>query len=168
MRSSSDFDEFYRACAPRLTVQVYALTGDWAEAQDCVQEAFVRAWQRWERLTRYDEPAAWVRTVAIREAISRWRRGRRGAKALLGLDAPVGSPAPSPDAVDLARALDVLPHPQRIAVVLHYLCGASIGEIAELTSAPTGTVKARLSRARTTLGALLTEHDRSVPEANHA
>lgn len=167
VRSSEDFDDFYLACAPRLTAQLYAITGDWTEAQDCVQEAFVKAWQRWSRIAGYEEPAAWVRRVAIREAISRWRRGRRGAKALLGVDPPLTTPAPSSDGVDVARALATLPVVQRAAVVLHHLCGVSVDEIASITGAPTGTVKARLSRGRTALGHLLAEHDFPAPEANH-
>jgi DNA-directed RNA polymerase specialized sigma24 family protein len=59
------FDAFYAASAPRLVRQLHAMTGDLTEAQDCVQEAFARAWQRWPRLERriaskprtVDEPA---------------------------------------------------------------------------------------------------------------
>jgi RNA polymerase sigma-70 factor, ECF subfamily len=43
------FDEFYAATAPRLVGQLFLLTRDMAEAQDCVQEAYSRAWQRWDR-----------------------------------------------------------------------------------------------------------------------
>jgi len=44
------FDDFYRATSRRVLHHVYALTGDLAEAQDCVQEAYARAWQRWTML----------------------------------------------------------------------------------------------------------------------
>lgn len=49
---SEDFDAFYTATAKRLVATVYAVTGDLAEAEDAVQEAYVRAWQRWDRLAR--------------------------------------------------------------------------------------------------------------------
>ncbi|MEU9965255.1 sigma factor [Streptomyces malaysiensis] len=44
---------------------VYAATGDLAEAEDAVQEAYARAWQRWDRLTAEGDPTPWVRTVAL-------------------------------------------------------------------------------------------------------
>jgi DNA-directed RNA polymerase specialized sigma24 family protein len=56
-----DFDSFYRASRSRLLGFVYALTGDVAEAQDAVQEAFVRAWQRWSTVSEHADPEAWVR-----------------------------------------------------------------------------------------------------------
>src|SRR5688572_19943342 len=46
-RRVEEFDAFYAATAAALVRQVFAVTGDLAEAQDCVQEAYARAWQRW-------------------------------------------------------------------------------------------------------------------------
>ena len=60
------FDEFYRGSRQRLLGFVYVLTGDLAEAQDAVQEAYVRAWQRWSTVSAYEEPEAWVRVVDTR------------------------------------------------------------------------------------------------------
>jgi RNA polymerase sigma-70 factor (ECF subfamily) len=51
-----DFDEFYRDAYARLVGQVFVLTGDLGAAQDAVQEAFVRAWSRWDRVSGYDAP----------------------------------------------------------------------------------------------------------------
>ena len=70
------FDDFYHAHFRGLTVQLYAYTGDLPQAQDLVQEAFCRALDRWDRLVRYEDPAAWVRRVAWNLARSRWRRLR--------------------------------------------------------------------------------------------
>ena len=67
----ASFDEFYAANFQRLTLQLYAYTGDVGQAQDAVQEAFSRAWPRWSRLVEYDNPAAWVRRVALNVARSR-------------------------------------------------------------------------------------------------
>jgi len=68
------FDEFYQGGRQRLLGYVFLLTGDLAEAQDVVQEAYMRAWRHWSTIHRYDDPEAWMRMVANRIAISRWRR----------------------------------------------------------------------------------------------
>src|SRR5262245_2569754 len=73
------FDAFYAAQFRRVSAQIHAYLGDLAEAQDVVQEAFTRAWPRWERIRRYEDPAAWVRRVAWNLATSRWRRLRTAA-----------------------------------------------------------------------------------------
>ncbi len=83
MSTEAEFDAFYAATAKRLVATVYAMTGDLAEAEDAVQEAYARAWQRWGRLTPEGDPLRWVRTVASRLAISSWRRTRNRLRAQL-------------------------------------------------------------------------------------
>lgn len=75
--TEAEFDAFYATAFPRLTGQLYAFTGDHGEAQDVVQEAFVRAWDRRRDFLAEGAPEAWIRTVAMRLAVSRWRRARR-------------------------------------------------------------------------------------------
>ena len=71
MPDSEGFDEFYRGSRQRLLGFVYVLTGNLAEAQDAVQEAYIRAWQRWSTVRGYDDPEAWLRVVASRIAVNR-------------------------------------------------------------------------------------------------
>ena len=75
--TEADFDAFYRGTARRVIHLVYASTGDLTLAQDCTQEAYARAWQQWSTVHTYDDPLAWVRTVARRLAISAWRKTHR-------------------------------------------------------------------------------------------
>lgn len=161
MRDEAGFARFYGEHAPRLVRALHALTGDVAEAQDCTQEAFARAWQRWPSVGAYDAPEAWVRQVAWRLAVSRFRRSRRGHDLLAGQRPPDPVPALGPDHVALVRALRTLPPAQRQAVVLHHLLGLSVEELARDTSAPVSTVKARLRRGRAALAAQLTEQGAS-------
>ena len=155
------FDDFYAATAPSTVRALHAMTGDLAEAQDVVQEAYARAWQRWSALARYDAPEAWVRTVAWRLAVSRARRARVGLGKLRRLGPPPDLPAVDADRVALVRALGAVPEAQRRAVVLHHVLGLSVAEVAAETGAPEGTVKARLSRGRTALAALLSDEEPS-------
>jgi RNA polymerase sigma-70 factor (ECF subfamily) len=154
---AAGFDAFYATHAAALVRQLHAMTGDLGEAQDCVQEGFARAWQRWDAVGRYDAPEAWVRQVAWRLAVSRFRRLSSGRRAARRHGPPPDVPALSPDRVALVAALAGLPPAQRRAVVLHHVAGLSVQEVADETGAPTGTVKARLSRGRAALAAALTD-----------
>ena len=147
---ADEFDEFYATSFPRVVRQVFAMIGNWAEAQDCVQEAFVRAWTDRARLDRDGSPEAWVRTTAYRLAVSRWRRLRKDSRAA---DRSLAPPTPydDPRLEALLDALATLPLEQRRTLVLHHLCDLSVAQVARETGAPEGTVKARLSRGRSAL-----------------
>jgi RNA polymerase sigma-70 factor (ECF subfamily) len=152
---SDDFDAFYLATGARVVHQVYAVCGDLGDAQDAVQEAYARAWARWPRLSGYDDPEAWVRTVAWRLAANRWRSLRRWLSARARLDAPAPAGEPSPDRVAIVTALRRLPEVQRRIVVLHYIGDLSVAQIVATTGIPAGTVKVYLARARAALAPLL-------------
>ena len=155
--AADDFDSFAATRGPAVVRAVHAMTGDLPLAQDCVQEALARAWQRWSTVGGYDDPAAWVRQVAWRLAVSRLRRARAGVGLLRRHGPPPDVAELGPDRVALVAALRRLPDAQRRALVLHHLCDLSVEQVAAETGAPVGTVKARLSRGRTALAALLTD-----------
>ena len=164
-RDSADFDAFYTAAVRRVVLYLYAVSGDRSDAQDIAQEAFARAWQHWAKVSRYDDPEAWVRTVAWRLMVNRFRALRRwfAAQGRLGslVEATAG---PSPDRVAVMAALQRLPKPQRQVVALHHLLDMPVADIAANLGVPVGTVKARLSRARATLAGLLGEHDEEIDD----
>lgn len=147
----AEFDAFYQRSFVRLVGQLYAMIGDFAEAQDVVQEAFVRAWDRRSQLAAAEHPEAWVRTVAWRLAVSRWRRAQNAIAAWRRLGPPADIEAPELHNVALVTALRRIPEAQRRVIVLHHLCDLSVEQIAAETRAPTGTVKAQLSRGRAAL-----------------
>jgi len=156
--AAAAFDEFYRASAQRVVHVVYASTGDLELARDSTQEAFARAWQRWDQVSTADEPLAWVRTVARRIAISAWRKDTNRTRAMERhgpLDGPAG---PSEDRVAVVAALRRLGDDIRETLALHYLADLSVEEIARQTGSPAGTIKARLHRGRAQLARTL--HDR--------
>jgi RNA polymerase sigma-70 factor, ECF subfamily len=160
--ADDSFDAFYRASRQRVFDAVYAMSGNAAEAQDAVHEAYARAWQRWSKVGDYGNPEAWVRTVARRIAVSRWRKTRNRLAAHRRHGEPPPVPGPDADSVALMTALAQLPEAQRVAIVLHYLVGLPVAQVAVETGAPEGTVKARLARGRRALAGLLQD-----PEDTH-
>jgi RNA polymerase sigma-70 factor (ECF subfamily) len=154
------FAVFYASSYRRLLGQLFAVTGDLAEAENVLQEAYARAFVRWSRVRGYDRPEAWVRRVAINLAVMVDRSLRRRARALLRLGPPPLVPELSPEAIDLHDALRALPLGQRQVIVLHHLVGLPVEEIArELRLAP-GTVRSRLARGRAAMAGTL-QPDRS-------
>jgi RNA polymerase sigma-70 factor (ECF subfamily) len=160
---AGDPRELYAACYDRLVRVLTLVAGDRAEAEDVVQEAFVRLVPRWSKILAYDDPEAWVRAVAFRILSNRFRRARNAVLAARrsddmrrarGVDHVAET---SSDGVDIARALALLPIGQRQVVVMHHLLDLSVEEIASALGVPAGTVKSRLSRARLALAPLLHE-----------
>jgi RNA polymerase sigma-70 factor (ECF subfamily) len=148
--------ELYATSYARLVGVVGAIAGDRQEAEEAVQDAFVRLLGRWQQVSRYDDPEAWLRKVALGKLSNRRRKARNGLRALARLGPPPDAPAPTGDAVDLDRALASLPHEQRAVVVLRHL-GLDVATIATELGVRPGTVKSRLSRARAALQPLLRE-----------
>lgn len=150
--------EVYAAGYRRLVVQLYAVTGDLAEAQEAVQEAFVRALDRPGRLAGLDNPEAWLRAVALNVARSRHRRRGILARLLPKLGPPPAVVADTgPEHVALMAALRRIPAGQRHAIALHYLVDLPLHEVAATLGVSLGTVKSRLARGRAALAALLAD-----------
>jgi RNA polymerase sigma-70 factor (ECF subfamily) len=149
--SDEDFNRLYRDSHARILRTLVAVLGDVGAAEDCVQDAFVKAYKAWPRW-KPDAPAeAWLHRIAIRVAISHRRRERlreTGSLILhLGRANPT-DPAEGVDAQDLLAALHRLPADQAAAVVLRHHHGYSNREIATALGAPESTVAARLAAAK--------------------
>jgi RNA polymerase sigma-70 factor (sigma-E family) len=153
-----DFDAFYAATHRRIVGQIYAMTGNLHEAQDCVQEAYARAWQQWARLSaEYGNPEAWVHTVAARLAVSSWRKAVNRLRAHRRESRATEIPGMSADHLALVAALRRISADQRLAIVLYHYADLSVEQIAAETGVAANTVKARLARGRKALAPLLTE-----------
>jgi RNA polymerase sigma-70 factor (sigma-E family) len=160
--------EAYQAHYRRLVAQVYGLTGDLAEAQDVVQEAFARVLARPRGFLAADDPPVFLRVVALNVARSRFRRRalfdrliRTGRVAAT----PAAVPGMTADRLALVAALRRLPFATREVIVLHHLADLPVTEVAETLGVPVGTVKARLSRGRAALAQYLSASEEEVRHA---
>ncbi len=141
------FDEVFQAHYPPLVRALTAACGDAEVAADSVQEAFVRAHLRWKLISRYEDPVAWVRRVAINSMRDYFRHESRGAKvrALLAADPQWVDEPTSDDAVEM---LATLPPQQRLAMSLYYIEGLSVAEVARAMLISVGAVKFHMNQGR--------------------
>jgi RNA polymerase sigma-70 factor (sigma-E family) len=164
----------YQAYYPRLVAQVYALTGDLAEAQDVTQESFARVLAKPRGFLSADDPQRWLRTVALNLARTRFRRRQlfdRMVRVGRIAPAPPAVPGMTPDRLALMAALRRLPFTTRQVVVLHHVADLPVAEVAATLNLPIGTVKARLSRGRAALATYLAEDGftpAEIKELRHA
>lgn len=161
--AEQDFTAFYDATWSRTVACAYAVTGELGAAEEVAQDAYTKAWPRWSTLATYDDPGAWVRQVATRQAISRWRRIRTANRFLQKSRPPEHAAPVDESTVALVTALRRLPDAQRRALVLHHLAGFTVAEIAAQERCPEGTVKARLSRGRAALAPMLSDSPNGEP-----
>ena len=153
-RTPPDFADFYAANHRGLVLQLNAYFSDMEQAQDVVQEVFVRALDRWAKISRYDDPAAWIRRVAWNLATSQWRLSAF-ARAFKLRQRETLVAGPEPERVALISALATLPAAHRRAVIMYYLADMTIADIALREGVAEGTVKSWLSRARAALSVQL-------------
>jgi RNA polymerase sigma-70 factor, ECF subfamily len=150
--SLDDFDRLYRTSHDRVLRTILGVLRDLPAAEDCVQEAFVkalRAWPRW----RPDAPAeAWLHRIAINVAISHRRRERMHAlgEIVLHLGRPAAATTTDEAAwsSELLTALRRLPPHQAAVIVLRFSHGYSNREIAVAFGVPESTVSSRLTAAK--------------------
>jgi RNA polymerase sigma factor (sigma-70 family) len=164
--------EFLATTYPRLVAGVALITGNRGAAEDAVQEALARAWERSGRGEQIENLAAWVTRVAVNLSKSRLRRMRVEARHREELASrPPSDGGSSSDArIDIRRALADLPRRQRETTVLRYYLGLNVAEIAETLQLNEGTVKTSLFRARQALAAALGDPEAEAPEeeSDHA
>jgi RNA polymerase sigma factor (sigma-70 family) len=153
--ASAEFDWWFRATYSSVERTVFLVIGDRARAEEVAQDAYLKMFQRWSAVRRYERPDAWVRRVAIRMAIKQARRDRRRTD-LERLAVQPDDPTPLPDP-DLAACVARLSPMQRAVVVLYYWEDNAIFDIARALEVSESTVKQHLFRARARLADALGE-----------
>ena len=158
----SAFETLVRRYQDRVLNLARRIVSDPDAAQDVAQEAFIKAYRQLHRFRGEARFSTGLYRITVNEAraylrAQRRRRARWEKQAALELTDPAAAPEePGP----LVALLQELPEKQRVALALFYLQGLSVAEIAQAAGAPTGTVKARLSRGREWLRRLA--HERGL------
>jgi RNA polymerase sigma-70 factor (sigma-E family) len=136
-----DFEAFVAARYAALLRTAYLLTGDHHVAEDLLQQTRVRAVGAWGRIDGDPEP--YVRTILVRQNVSRWRVRRWRELTTDQLpERPAGGPDPD-DRLLLHRALGTLAPRQRAVIVLRYFEDLTEAQTAEALGIAVGTVKSQ-------------------------
>ena len=158
--SREDFDRLYRTSYPRVYRTIAVILSDPQAAEDCAQDAFVQAFQAWNRWRPTAPAEAWVHRIAVNRAISyrRSARLRQVGEILRRLGRPSPPPDPGDVAVrpDLLTALRSLPPKLAAAIVLRHYHGYTNREIAAALGVSERTVGTRLRQAAAKLRPALT------------
>jgi RNA polymerase sigma-70 factor (ECF subfamily) len=138
-----------------LFAAAYRMTGNAHDAEDLVQETFLRAYRAFDRFAPGSNARAWLQTILQRVRTDAFRRTRRRPQTveLTGEGPAAAAPQHALDSgrEALERALRALPEAFRTAVVLRDVQELSYAEIAEALGVPVGTVMSRIHRGRALL-----------------
>lgn len=159
--SDGAFEAYFAERVAGLRRFAYLLTGNWHDAEDVVQAAFVRLYSVWHRV-RPETVDAYARQVLVNVFLSS-KRGQRGRERPVAdvPDRPVADPS-ADDRLAVGSALGSLTASQRAVVVLRFWEGLSVAETAAALGVSAGTVKSQLHRAVTAMRPQLRPEDHGV------
>jgi len=142
------FEEFFELEQERLLGLLWMVTGSLQEAEDIVQEAFLRVWERWANVSAMDSPAGYLHRTAMNVFRNRYRRARLGVRKAVGVAPPNDAFGAVDDRVTVSNALAKLTPKQRAAIVLTDLLGYPAEEAARMLGIRGSTVRSLSSTAR--------------------
>jgi RNA polymerase sigma-70 factor (ECF subfamily) len=146
-----DFQTFFEDEHRRLYKTLYFVTGDRSEAADLMQEAFLKLWERWDRIDTIEDPTAYLFKVALNGNRMRARSARRAARRQIPLGIvrdPYGDVDVREDVLQMLRS--IAPR-QRAALVLLDLYGYGSEEAARIMGIRPSTVRALATQGRAVL-----------------
>jgi RNA polymerase sigma-70 factor (ECF subfamily) len=149
-------ERFEREALPemrRLYAAAYGLTRSTADAEDLVQETYLRAFRTFDAYTPDTNIRAWLFTILYRARTDSLRKAGRSPRTVPLVDDDGPALAPPQDALargqeEIKRAFEELPEAFRAAVLLRDLQDFTYQEIAQILSIPIGTVMSRIHRGR--------------------
>ena len=145
------FEEFFGSEHARLFGALCLDTGDRHEAEEIMQDAFLRLWERWEKVRGLEDPSAYLFRTAMNVFRNRYRRAALGVRKTLSLAPSEDALATVEDRDVVVRALRDLTPDQRAAVVLTGYVGLTSEEAGKMLGMRAGTVRTLATRARTAI-----------------
>jgi RNA polymerase sigma-70 factor, ECF subfamily len=156
---TASFEEFFDAEGSRLFGALVLMSGNRAEAEEVVQDAFLRVWERWDRVSTMESLAGFLYRTSLNLYRSRLRRAAVAIRKAAHLLAPDDALGEVETRDEVARLLRSLTPREREALVLTAYLGYSTGEAGRLLGIRANTVRVLTARARASLRRRTTQEE---------
>lgn len=149
LKDTEAFAELVRRYQQKILLLQQRLTGERSLAEDLAQETFLRAWQKLHTFSGSGSFGGWLASLSYNVFRAHWRKNRRQREEvpLADLEFPTTETDQS-GLADLDRLLDMLNREDQVIMTLTYAYGLSAPEVGRVLEMPTGTIKARIHRAK--------------------
>src|SRR5438874_952508 len=148
VHAAISFEEFFEANRRSLYGALCLVTGDRSEAEELMQDAFLRVWERWDRVATFDDPTAYLYRTAMNLYRNRVRRALVAARKALSARPSEDDLAAIEDRDEIVRRLRPLPPRQRAAILLTSYLDFSSDEAARILGIRPSTVRALAAQGR--------------------
>ena len=145
------FEDFFELEQERVLRLLWMVTGSLEEAEDIVQEAFLRVWERWPQVSAMDSPTGYLHRAAMNVFRNRYRRAKLGLRKAIGAEPPIDAFGSAEDRISVSSALRDLTPKQRAALVLTDLLGYPADEAGRMLGVSGSTIRSLSSTARTAM-----------------
>jgi RNA polymerase sigma-70 factor (ECF subfamily) len=148
LEASGSFETFYDAESRTLFRRLWLVTGNPAEAEEIMQDAFLKIWERWDQVGAMDDPVGYLYRTAMNLFRNRYRRAMLGIRRSVGLAPSRDDFAEADDRETVRRVLSTLPPRQRAALVLTELLGFNPKEAGRALGVRASTVRSLSHQGR--------------------
>jgi RNA polymerase sigma factor (sigma-70 family) len=148
LASSRTFEAFYQAEAQTLFRRLWLVTGNRAEAEELMQDAFLKVWERWDRVAELDDPVGYLYRTAMNLFRTRYRRAKLALRRTAGLAPSNDDFSDADDRQVVRHVLATLPPRQRAALVLTEMLGFTAKEAGDALGIADGTVRSLTRHGR--------------------
>jgi RNA polymerase sigma-70 factor, ECF subfamily len=159
LTDEASFEEFYEATFRRLFTALCLVTGNRHEAEEIAQEAFLRVFERWDRVGKLEDPTGYVFRVSMNVFRNRFRRASLGVRRVLSVArAETDDLAAVETRDELVRLLRELNPQQRAAVLLTSILDYSAEEAGSMLGIKASSVRSLTTRARAQMKHEVVDH----------
>jgi RNA polymerase sigma factor (sigma-70 family) len=148
LEGARTFEAFYEAEARTLFRRLWLVTGNRAEAEELMQDAFLSVWQRWDRVDAMDDPVGYLYQTAMNLFRKRYRRAMLAVRRSVGLAPANDDFADADDRQDVRHVLATLPPRQRAALVLTEMLGFTSREAGDALGVTDATIRSLTRHGR--------------------
>ena len=142
------FEDFFGSEHARLFGALCLVTGDRFEAEEIMQDAFLKVWERWDQVSTMDDPVGYLYRTAMNLFRKRYRRAALALRRSVGLAPSQDDFADADDRETVRRVLSTLPARQRAALVLTEMLGLSAKEAGRVLGVQASTVRSLSHQGR--------------------